>query len=84
MEALKTVAHEAQTADIKDVVKDTGLGVARIYDTVDRSTTAIGMSIELLNDRMNTLELHSSRKYRRPYDIVAKLKNSKECLDLRQ
>ena len=32
MEALKNVAHEAQTADLKDIVKDTGSGMQNSND----------------------------------------------------
>ncbi|KIM98562.1 hypothetical protein OIDMADRAFT_56911 [Oidiodendron maius Zn] len=77
MEALKNVAHEAQTADLKDIVKDTGSVVAKLYQSIERSTTAIGISMEILNDRIDCLELRASRM-----TVFEMIKHSQQLQDI--
>ncbi|ETS86640.1 hypothetical protein PFICI_00468 [Pestalotiopsis fici W106-1] len=56
MQDLKDVAHEAQTIDIKDTVTGNAKAISRLHENFEKATIAIGISMELISERMTGLE----------------------------
>lgn len=61
MHELRRAATTAQTMNIQTIVKDTGKVAASLYESFDRASLAMGISMELINERLSIVEVRTDR-----------------------